>query len=786
MSFEVGQTLGRYRILASLGAGGMGEVYRAHDSRLDRDIAVKLLKQTDGPDATAAIMAEARAVSSLSHANVCTLHEVDEVEGHTFLVMELVEGGTLASLIASRTLSIERAVRYASQIASALAHAHLRGVVHCDLKSANAMITPEGSVKVLDFGIARRITRALAEESTRSIAPIEDPGIVAGTLAYMAPERLLGAQADERGDIWALGIVAFEMLTGRRPFEGNTAVELTSAILRAPLPELPVQVPVGLRTIVRRCLAKEPGARYQNAGEVAAALEAVATPVPVNSGRPRRTRAIAGATALALLAVGVIGWTRWSEVPSGAAIDSLVVLPFADLTPAPESAYLADGVTDAVITELGQLGALRVTSRTSSMLYRDSKEPLQAIARALGVDAVLEGSLFRDGARIRVTARLVEAATESSLWTGSYERDLRDILALQRDLAQTVARELQVSLTPDQSSRLGRAQTVNPEAVEAYLKGRYQWAKRTPAALLASIELFEASVRADPAYAAPHAGLANSYVLLSLGAIVERSSFESIAQAKAAAARALALDPQVPEAHTALAYAQLWSWNLAESEHTFVRATQLNPNDGTTRFWHAVRLAAEGRFDEAIAEAKRGQQLDPVSPIVTAGLSWVYHLAGRHGEAEASARRVLEIEPEFIVGLTRLGVAYKHQGAYDRAVETLQRAAMLSARNPDILAQLGQTYGLQGRSREARQLLDELATLSKSRYVPAFDRTLIYAGLGDLDHAFEWLDRAYDERYSLLALLPVDPDLDLLRADPRFEELVKRVEATAAGRQSIR
>ena len=424
MPFAVGQTLGRYRILASLGAGGMGDVYRAHDSRLDRDVAVKLLKPAaNGPDATAAIMAEARAVSALSHAHVCTLHEVDEVEGHTFLVMELVEGETLASLIASRTLSVERVVRYASQIASALAHAHHRGVVHCDLKSANAMVTPEGSVKVLDFGIARRVTAVLAEESTRSVAPLEALGVVAGTLAYMAPERVLGAQADERGDLWALGIVIFEMLTGRRPFQGHTAVELTSAIVRAPLPELPPHVPAGLRAIVHRCLAKEPGARYQRAGEVVASLEAVTASVPPIVGRRALTPAFAGAIALSLAAVGVIGWATWSRAPSGGDIDSLVVLPFTDLTPAPESEYLADGVTDAVITELGQLGALRVTSRTSSMRYRDSKEPIQQIAHALGVDAVLEGSLFRDGGRIRVTARLVDAATDSSLWTGSYERE---------------------------------------------------------------------------------------------------------------------------------------------------------------------------------------------------------------------------------------------------------------------------------------------------------------------------------------------------------------------------
>jgi len=780
MPFEAGRRLGRYRIIALLGSGGMGDVYRAHDSRLDRDVAIKLLKQTPGsPDSAAAAMAEARAASALTHAHVCTLHEVDEVEGHTFLVMELVEGQTLAAVIGRRGLPAERATRYAAQIASALAHAHERQVIHRDLKSANVMITPDGRVKVLDFGIARRTANPGFDATTRSIAAFEAPGVVSGTLAYMAPEVIQGSAADARSDIWSFGIVMFEMLTGSRPFEGGSAFELASSILHAALPELPADTPSGLRRIMGRCLSREPGERYQSANEVAAALAAISTDAtPLSS---KRARVAPGLTyaAFALLAItaGVLSWLTWGR-DRDAAIGSLVVLPFADLSAGERSEYLADGVTDAVITELGQLGALRVISRTSSMRFRDSGKSIQEIARELGVDAVLEGSLVRDEGRVRVTARLMRAATESSLWTGSYDRELGDILALQRDFAKTVARELRLSLTPDQTSELERQQPVNPEAVEAYLKGRYQWAKRTPASLLFSIELFEAAIRADPSYAAPHAGLANVYVLLGLSEIAVRSPAESLRQAKAEAALALALDPRTAEAHTALGYALLWSWDLAESERAFQRAIELNPSDATTRFWHAVRLTAEGRFEEAIAEARFGQKLDPVSPIITAGLSFVFHLAGRHADAEEYARRTLEIEPDFYMGLSRLGVAHKQQRAYDRAVDALQRAVTVSGRHPDALAQLGQTYALQGRIREARQLLDELNVLSESRYVPAFARVLVFAGLGERDEAFNWLERAYDERYGPLMLLRVDPNLAALRDDPRFEEFARRIHVT--------
>jgi serine/threonine protein kinase/tetratricopeptide (TPR) repeat protein len=775
MTLDLGQHLGRYRILSLLGSGGMGDVYRAHDSRLDREVALKFLKpMSTGRDA-AAILAEARAASALSHANVCHLHEVDEAEGHTFLVMELVEGQTLAAAIANGPLAADRVTRYGAQIAAALDHAHQRGIVHRDLKAANVMVTRDGHAKVLDFGIARRSSTQLAE-TTRSVAPFERDDQIAGTLAYMAPEVIQSAAADARSDIWALGIVLFEMIAGRRPFDGASPFDLASAIVNAPTPELPPHTPAGLRTIVNRCLRKVPGERYQHAAEVAAALDAAAIGASPGATTSARTPLLALVALTVVLAAAAAWWWRpWQGAQSSPAIRSLAVLPFADLSPGQPSEYLAEGVTDAIITELGQLGALRVISRTSSMRFRDTTKSIPEIARELDVDAVLEGTLVRDGEHVRVSARLIRAATESSLWSGSYDRQLRDLLALQRDFARTVTQELRLTLTPDQQSRLARQQPVNPAAMEAYLQGRYQWFKRTPAAVAAAIALFEQAIKADPSYAAPHAGLASSYVLLGLSEMSLVPGAESQQRAKSAAAHALALDPRTPEAHTALAYAELWSWNLEASERSFLLAIELNPSDATTRFWYAVRLAAEERFDEAITQATEGQRLDPVSPIITAGLSWVYHLGGRHAEAAQSARQVLALEPEFLMGLRRLGIAYLHLSQYESAAQTLERALVVSGRHPDAFSQLGQTYALQGRASEARKLLAELDELSKTRFVPAYDRALIHAGLKQRDEAFYWLEQAYNERHGALALLAVDPDVNLLRDDPRFDELVRKV-----------
>jgi serine/threonine protein kinase/tetratricopeptide (TPR) repeat protein len=782
MRFHQGDSFGHYTLLAALGRGGMGEVYRARDTRLARDVAIKFVTPTASASTATLSLAEARAASALSHPHVCTLFAVEEAAGETFIVMELVEGRLLSDLIGSTGLPSETLVRYASQIAAAVAHAHERHIVHRDLKGANVIIGDSGA-KVLDFGIARRYDDAAVQHTTTAADPLAGiGGGIAGTLPYMAPEVLRGEPASARSDVWALGVLFFEMATGHRPFVGATGAELTSAILRDAPPPLPAGAPSALRVIVRRCLEKEPGQRYANAGEVAAALETSAFDAAAPSRtRPRwRSISLAVAALLAILAT-LVWWRPFATSTQRSTIKSLAILPLSDLSrPVADDAF-ADGITDALIGEVGQLSPLRTISRTSVMRYRGSQKSIPEIARELGVDAVLEGSLLRSGSRLRITAQLVEAKSALSLWTRVYERDVGDLIALQRDLARTVATELRVQLTPSQQTRLTTEHRVAPAAVEAYLRGRYQWAKRTPESLTASIVSFEEAVRHDGNYASAYVGLANSYVLLSGLQIAAGPSRDSLPRAREAAARALALDPDLPEAHAALAYTLLYQWDVEGSVKAFERSIALNPNDANTRFWHAAQLAAAGRFDESIAEASRGRQLDPVSPIITAGVSWMNHFARKHEQAAAMAVATMAIDPDFVIAHARRGVALKHLADYAPAATEIGRCLTLSPDNPDHLAQLGQIHALQGQRDAAHKLIARLKQLAATRFVPAYDLALVHAALGERDAAFEWLQRAYDERYGPLVFLRVDPDLDGVRADPRFNTLVYQIFTRSAG-----
>jgi len=778
MRFHQGDSFGHYTLLAALGRGGMGEVYRARDTRLARDVAIKFVTPTANASTATLSLAEARAASALSHPHICTLFAVEEAAGETFIVMELVEGRLLSDAIGATGLPPDSLVRYASQIAAAVAHAHERHIVHRDLKSANVIIG-DGGAKVLDFGIARRYDDAAVQHTTTAADPLGGiGGGIAGTLPYMAPEVLRGTPASTRSDVWALGVLFCEMATGHRPFVGATGAELTSAILRDAPPPLPAGAPSALRVVVRRCLEKEPGQRYANAGEVAAALEtsAVGAAPPART-RPRWPVVPLGLAAAALVAIlATLAWWRANATSTrSSTIKSLAILPLTDLSrPAPDDAF-ADGITDALIGEVGQLSALRTISRTSVMRYRGSQKSTPEIARELGVDAVLEGSLLRSGSRLRITAQLVEATSALSLWTRVYERDVGDLIALQRDLARTVATELRVQLTPSQQTRLTTEHRVAPAAVEAYLRGRYQWAKRTPDSLAASIVSFEEAVRHDANYAPAFMGLASSYVLLSGLQIAAGPSRDSLPKARDAAARALALDPDLPEGHAALAYTLLYQWDLEGSARSFERSIVLNPNDANTRFWHAAQLAAAGRFDESLVEASLGRQLDPVSPIITAGLSWMNHFARKHEQAGAMAMATLAIDPDFVIAHARRGVAFKHLAEYGPAVTEIERCLSLSPDNPDHLAQLGQIHALQGRRDAAHQIIGRLKGLTAVRFVPAYDLALVHAALGERDAAFEWLQRAYDERYGPLVFLRVDPDLDGVRGDPRFDALVARI-----------
>jgi serine/threonine-protein kinase len=777
MRLRPGHRVGRYEILAALGAGGMGEVYRARDTKLNRDVALKFVGAPDRDTAASLSLTEARAAAALSHPNLCTLFEVEHHDREPFIVMELIDGRPLAEIIGERGLAEGEVLRLGSQIASGVAHAHERHIVHRDLKSGNVMVTRDGRAKVLDFGIARQVAGPEIEQATTAAYSMDGAGNLAGTLPYMSPELLRGESPTPRSDVWALGVVLYEMATGRRPFDARTSVDLTSAILREPVPAM--SAGPGLVSIVQRCLQKEPGARFADAGQVAAALETLdADPVhprarPVGRGAMGR-RWMAAVPILALALAGLAWWQLRAPPPAPEApIRSLAVLPLTDLSTSGGEDYFVDGITDAIIGEVGQL--LSVISRTSVMQYKGTAKSIPQIGTELNVDAVLEGSVLRAGSRIRVTTQLVQARTALSLWTSSFDRDVGDIIALQRDIARTVASALSVRLTPQQRERLASPSPVAPAAVEAYLRGRHEWNRRTPESLRSAIALFEEAIGHDPGYAAPHAGLASSYVLLGGLAISDMRAADSLPRARDEALEALKLDPNLAEGHAALAYTRLYQWNLPGSEAAFERAIAINPSYATARFWYGARLAAEGRFAEAIDQAERARLLDPASPIITAGVSWMNHFARRHDRAAALAQATLTLEPDFVIGLARLGTAFKHLGDFTQALANIERAVALSKSGPDHLAQLGQIYARQGRHADARRTLERLTALARTRYVPAYDFALVHASLGELDEAFAWLGRAFDERYGPLVFLGVDPDIDALRADPRLAAIADEV-----------
>jgi len=756
----IGKTLGHYRILEKIGAGGMGEVYRAHDESLDRDIALKVLPASCFSDATARarLIREARAAAALNHPCICTIHEVGEAQGQAYIAMELVEGHPLSAKLAVGALPAEQVLRYGLQLAEALAHAHERGVVHRDFKSANVIITPDGRVKVLDFGLAKRLSgQERAEATTRSQASLTEAGVLAGTLAYMAPEQLCGQPADTRTDIWALGVVLYEMATGQRPFRGDTGYTISAAILREPSPGLPAEVPVELRAVIERCLAKEPAERCQRASEVREALEAVQSKVA--SAPPERPQSVA----------------RRKRGASRKRIQALAVLPLENLSRDPEQEYFADGMTEALITDLSKIGALKVISRTSAMQYKGVRKPLPKIGEELGVDAVIEGSVLRVGGQVRITAQLIHAATDEHLWAESYQRELRDILALQSEVAQAIAGEVKVNLTPKEKARLASRRGVNPAAYESYLKGRYFWNQRGPG-LWKSIEFFEQALAEDKNYARAYAGLADAYALL--GFYGYKRPREAMPKAKDAARKALELDEALAEPHASLGYIHtIFDWDRKSAEKEFERAIALDPRYSPARYWHATLLMVGGAWEQAINELRRALEYDPLSMYMQAHLGIVFLYAGRYEEASKELRKALELEPNFFAARSFLGISYFLESRLDQALREFQTAIESSGRHQWPVADLGLVYAASGDRMRALEIITELERRRQTEYISALQIAAIYTQLGEVEKAFEWLEKAYEERASLLFSVARYPlySTQKLRADPRFGALLRRI-----------
>lgn len=771
---------GRFTIEGELGAGGMGRVFRAHDPTLRRSVAIKVLRDA-GPEAGRALIAEARAVSTLNHPNICTIYEAGEVDGTPYIAMELVEGEPLSSVLNRGRLAPEDVVRYAARIATALAHAHAHGIVHGDLKGDNIVVAA-GALKLLDFGLARRLEPISFESITRTSHAVHR---MAGTVPYMAPELLKGAVATPAADVWAFGVLLYEMMAGTRPFSGQTPFDLANAILTLPPPPLPDAAPAALSAVVARCLQKDPALRYSSAREVLAVLEALgatpARPATREGARARPARLAAGILAVvaAAAAIGYALWTGSGDPPARAAIGSLAVLPFDNLSRNADEDYFADGMTDALITDLSRLPGLKVISRTSSSRYRSSGKSPREISRELGVEAIVDGAVLRAGDEVRISVRLVDAGQDVNLWADDYTGRVENMLTLQAGVARAIAAEIRAAFLPADQARFDAARAVRPEVLEEYLKGRHQWNRRSPESLLQAVAHFRKALTLDPDYAPAHAGLAQAFVVLPAFPISVVAPAEALPQVRTAAHRAIALDDRLAEAHAALAYERLIAVDRAASEREFRKALDIEPGNATARFWYAASLASAGRFGEALAEARRAEALDPVSPIIASGTAWVLHLAREFEQEREKAREVLALDPNFLMGHYRLGEAALAQERLSEAIASFEKARELSDNSPDLVAMLAHAYGRDGRRREARELLQSLMTLRQSneRYVSAYSLALIFTGLGDRDQAFAWLDRAVEEHAWGVAFLPVEASFDALRTDPRFAALTARLQA---------
>jgi serine/threonine-protein kinase len=780
MRLQPGIRLGAFDIIDALGSGGMGEVYRARDSRLDRDVAIKVLPErlAGDPQALARFEREAKAVAALSHPNILALYDMGTHENVSYAVTELLEGETLRARLTRSEVAWRRAVEIGIAVTEGLAAVHAKGIVHRDLKPENIFLTSDGRVKILDFGLARwQPVGATADSSS----PTEtSDGTVVGTAGYMSPEQIRGEAVDARSDIFSLGCVLYEMVAGRRAFACRTAPETMAAVLKEDPPHLAdfgKEIPGELQRIVHHCLEKTAEQRFQSAQDLAFGLRAVSgTDRAVATAPPPRRRerlqrwAWTAAASVLLIVAGLLIW----RATDAAAIDSLAVLPFANVGGDPNQEYLSEGLAENLINSLSQVPKLRVTARSLAFRYRGPQVDPQKAGRDLNVRVVLTGRMIeRDGA-LNVQVDLVYVGDGSQLWGRQYSRHFSEILDLQEEITREVSEKLRLKTTALQQKRLAKRATQNTDAYQAYLKGRYYWNRRTEPAIKRAVDYFLQAIKQDPAYAQAFAGLADCYVTY-IGYQVE-PPLEAGPKAQAAAARALEIDNTLADAHTSLGFTKvLYERDWAGAEREFQRAIELDPNYPTAPHWYSIYLAAVGRNEQAVAAIRRAQQLDPLSLVIGANVGLTLFFARRYDEAIEQTSKALDMDPSFVPGHWWLSLPYEQKAMFQDAIAELQKAHGLSKDSPYILGPLGHAYAVSGDREKARQVLTELGELSKRRYVAAFDTALIYTGLGDNERAFEWLEKSLKDRSWGMTYLKVDPRFDHLRPIQRFAELMRQM-----------
>ncbi|HXI02226.1 MAG TPA: protein kinase [Candidatus Saccharimonadales bacterium] len=747
MSLSAGDRLGTFEIRGVIGAGGMGIVYRATDTRLKREVAIKVLPDAlvADPSRLTRFQREARALASLNHPNVVTIHAVDEVEGIHFLVMELAEGRSLDQFVSDGPLTLGTFFEIVVPLVDAVAAAHSRGITHRDLKPANVMVA-DSKVKVLDFGVAKL---ADAGSDLEHADTQTQQGLVVGTLPYMSPEQIEARGVDTRSDIFSLGIIMYELLTGGRPFKGDSGASLLSAILKDTPPlvsDLRPQVPPPVARAIQRCLEKKPDRRYQSSGDLLRDLRA----------------------AEAEHQSGAISAFREPVSPD----KTIAVLPFVNMSADPDNEFFSDGISEEIISALAQIPDLHVTARTSSFAFKGKNLDLRQVGEELNVQTVLEGSVRRAGKRIRITAQLINVADGYQLWSERYDREMEDVFEIQDEIARTIADRLKVTLKGDARAPLVKAGTDNVEAYELYLRGRQYWHLRSPSTLRVAIRCFERTIELDPGYALAYAGLADCYGILRVYGWI--SAEESRPQAHAAASRAMSLAPELWETNFSQAFYIFYferAWRDAEPQ--FQKAIDISPRSPLAQVYYGLFLATARRADEAIARLRRAQELDPLSPFIH-GLATVgYHMVGAFEEADRAGSRALELQPDYLLALWLRGVAVSGLGRHADALESLERAVALS-RAPIFVGVLGAALARAGRREEAVRLLVELEDRSsRGEYVPAFASLAIHTGLGDLPAIRRTLANVLAEATPPLSMsCTCFPALDEYRSDPEISRLL--------------
>ena len=751
----VGAIISHYRIVSKLGAGGMGEVYLAQDTQLGRRVAIKLLPPETISDqhARKRLVREARAAATLDHPNICSIYEVGEADGRSFIAMQYIEGETLAARIKREPLELKESLHIASQVADALAEAHTHGIIHRDIKPSNIIITARGQSKVLDFGLARVIAGAVESEAeTQSL--LTTPGTILGTVPYMSPEQVRGEPVDARSDIFSFGVLLYEMLSGRQPFVCESAAATISAILTDEPPSLArsrTDASEDLQRIVRKCLEKDRDSRYQSTRELVVDLRNL-----------QRDSASSSAA------------KRADPVRRRKSIDSVAILPLVNATDDPNMEYLSDGITESTINSLSQLPKLKVMARSTVFRYKvPDNDPLE-VGRALGVRAVLAGRVLQVGERLMISVELVDVSDGSQLWGEQFIRKPSDIFVVQEEISTEITEKLRLKLSGAQKKRLAKRYTENAEAYQLYLKGRFYWNRRTEQATNKSIELYLQAIELDRNYALAHVGLADSYTKLGDIGIAVMPPKEAFAKARVAAERALSADVSLAEAHASLGHLNMHEFLWPDAERELKLATELSPNYATAHHWYAFYFAFTHQSENSIKHASRALELDPLSLPINQGMAELLLYAGRCDDAIAHLRKTLELDPDWASTHSVLGRAYEMKGMYAEALAEAQRTMEISHGNAEALAALAYDYALVGEEQEAQALVARLVEISKNKYVSPYDLAVANLVL-DRDRSIEFLKQGYEERAGGMIYLGVDTRFDRLGGDPRFIKLLSQV-----------